>query len=168
MYTTIRSYEEIHMTGYVLFRSCFWKFRNISLVTAIGNWTVVFLTTISSWTPYIKKEYERTWIPFIQRYFVLSLVEKNIFFKISSMYFCYFVIISPWKRAGPFIWTNLIPHHPMIDCNMFGWNWPVFRRRRFLNFSMYFCYFIIIFPWKKAELFISTNLNSLYPRMLSA
>ena len=24
-------------------------------------------------------------------------------FKISSMYSCYFVIISPWKKAGPFI-----------------------------------------------------------------
>ena len=30
-------------------------------------------------------------------------------FLISSMYFRYFLIISPWKRAGPFIWTNLIP-----------------------------------------------------------
>ena len=30
-------------------------------------------------------------------------------FLISSMYFRYFVIIYPWKRAGPFIWTNLNP-----------------------------------------------------------
>ena len=30
-------------------------------------------------------------------------------FKNSSMYFRYFVIISPWKRTGPFIWTNWIP-----------------------------------------------------------
>ena len=29
----------------------------------------------------------------------------------SSMYFRYFVIISPWKSAGPFIWTNLNPLH---------------------------------------------------------
>ena len=28
-------------------------------------------------------------------------------FKISSMYFHHFIIISPWNRAGPFIWTNL-------------------------------------------------------------
>ena len=26
-----------------------------------------------------------------------------------SMYFHCFAIISPWKRAGPFIWTNWIP-----------------------------------------------------------
>ena len=30
------------------------------------------------------------------------VLEKKIF-KISSMYICYFIIISPWKRAWPFI-----------------------------------------------------------------
>ena len=30
-------------------------------------------------------------------------------FKISSMFFRNFVIISPWKSAWPFIWTNLNP-----------------------------------------------------------
>ena len=39
------------------------------------------------------------------------------------MYFRYFVIISPWKRAGPFIWTNLNPLHPRMLCAKFGWNW---------------------------------------------
>ena len=45
-------------------------------------------------------------------------------FLISSMYFHYFIIISPWKRAGPFIWKNLNPLHPGILCVKFGWNWP--------------------------------------------
>ena len=40
------------------------------------------------------------------------------------MYFHYFVIISPWKRARPFIWTNLNPLHPRMLCGKFGWNWP--------------------------------------------
>ena len=40
------------------------------------------------------------------------------------MYFRYFVIIAPWKRAGPFIWTNLNPLHPRMLCAKFGWNWP--------------------------------------------
>ena len=40
------------------------------------------------------------------------------------MYFHYFVIISPWKRAEPFIWTNLNPLHPRMLCAKFGWNWP--------------------------------------------
>ena len=26
--------------------------------------------------------------------------------------------------VGPFIWTNLNPHHPGILCAKFGWNWP--------------------------------------------
>ena len=45
-------------------------------------------------------------------------------FLISSMYFRYFIIISPWKRAGPFICTNLNPLHPGILCAKLGWNWP--------------------------------------------
>ena len=30
--------------------------------------------------------------------------------------FCYSVIISPWKRAGPFFWINLNPLHPRMHC----------------------------------------------------
>ena len=40
------------------------------------------------------------------------------------MYFRYFVIISPWKRAWPFIWTHLNPVHLRMFCAKFGWNWP--------------------------------------------
>ena len=29
--------------------------------------------------------------------------------QISSMYIRFFVIISPFKRAGPFVWTHLNP-----------------------------------------------------------
>ena len=62
--------------------------------------------------------------------FMPSLVEigpvvlGKKFFLILSMYFHYFIIISPWKRAWPFIWTNLNPLHPGILCAKFGWNWP--------------------------------------------
>ena len=45
-------------------------------------------------------------------------------FLILSMYFRYLVIFSPWKRVGPFIWTNLNPLHPRMLCAKFGWNWP--------------------------------------------
>ena len=40
-------------------------------------------------------------------------------FLISSMYSHYFIItcISPWKRAGPFIWTNLNRLHPRMVCD---------------------------------------------------
>ena len=41
-----------------------------------------------------------------------------------SMYFRYFLIISPWKGVWPFIWTNLNSHHPRMLCAKFGWKWP--------------------------------------------
>ena len=34
------------------------------------------------------------------------------------------MIIPPWKRAGPFNWTNLNPHHSRMLCAKFVWNWP--------------------------------------------
>ena len=40
-----------------------------------------------------------------------------------SMYFRSFVTISPWKRASPFILTNLNSLHSRL-CAKFGWNWP--------------------------------------------
>ena len=40
------------------------------------------------------------------------------------MYFRYFVIISPWKRVGLFIWTKLNSLHQRMHCAKFGWNWP--------------------------------------------
>ena len=74
--------------------------------------------------------YEQTWIPFNQKCSVQSLVEigpvvlgKKIFL-ILPMYFCYFIIISPYDRAWPFIWTKLNPLHQGMLCAKFGWNWP--------------------------------------------
>ena len=40
------------------------------------------------------------------------------------MYFRYFVIISPWKRAWPFFWKNLNNLQKRMVCAKFGWNWP--------------------------------------------
>ena len=85
------------------------------------------------------------------------------------MYFGYFRIISPWKRAGPFIWTNLNPLHPRMLCAKFSWNWHSGPGEKdFIILSMYFHYFVIISPWKRAGPFIWTNLNPLHPRMLCA
>ena len=39
------------------------------------------------------------------------------------MYFHYFVIISPWKRTGSFIWKNSNHLHPRMFCAKYGWNW---------------------------------------------
>ena len=39
-----------------------------------------------------------------------------------SLYFRYLVIISPWNKAWPFIWTNLNSLQPRNLCAKFGWN----------------------------------------------
>ena len=44
-------------------------------------------------------------------------------FYILSMYFRFFIIISPWKKTGPLIWTNLNPPHPKMLCATFSGNW---------------------------------------------
>ena len=71
------------------------------------------------------------WIPFTEGYFVPSLLdispvvlEKKIF-KFHQMSFRYFVIISPWKRACPFPWTNLNSFYRRLLCAKFGWNLPI-------------------------------------------
>ena len=109
-------------------------------------------------------------------------------FKILSMFFCYFVIIFPWKR-GAFIWTNLNPLHPRMLSAKFGWNWPsVSGEDSFIdwmelyavsaifqpcngghfkkNLLMYFHYFVVISPSKRTGPFIWTNLYLIHPRML--
>ena len=58
-----------------------------------------------------------------------------------SIYFCYFVIISSWKKVGPFIWTNLSPHHPRMHCYKFGWNWPSGSWEDLFNFIIVFSLF---------------------------
>ena len=77
-------------------------------------------------------------------------------FLIPSVYFCYFLIISPWKRAGPFIWTNLNPLHPRL---CFGPSvveiGSVVLERKIFKFCQCICvYFFIISPWKRAGSFI--------------
>ena len=60
------------------------------------------------------------------------------------MYFCYFEIISPRKKVGPFIWTNLTPLHPRMPSPKFGWNWlSGYGEDIFVSWSsMYFRYFV--------------------------
>ena len=88
---------------------------------------------------------------------------------ILSMYFRYFVIISPFKRAGPFVWTNLNPFHPRMLCAKFSWNWlSGSGEEDFWMSSMYFRYFVSISPWKRVEPFIWTNLYPLHQRMICA
>ena len=61
------------------------------------------------------------------------------------MYFRFFIIISPWKRAGPFIWTNLNPLHPKMHCAKFV---KLFSPWTFTPFTPW-CHVLttLPFPW---------------------
>ena len=85
------------------------------------------------------------------------------------MYFRKFVINSPSKRAGSFIWTNLNPLHPRMFCAKFSWNWlSGSGEEDILISSTYFRSFVIISAWKRAGPIIWTHLNIFHPRMLYA
>ena len=83
------------------------------------------------------------------------------------MYFGYFVIISPWKRAVPFIWTNLNPFTQRCFVPSLVEIAPgVSGEGDFLISSVYYHHFVIISPWKKARPLIWINLNPLHPGIL--
>ena len=94
--------------------------------------------------------------------------EEDVF--ISSMYWSYFEIISPWRRVGPFTWTNLNSLHPRMLCDKYGWNWlSGSGEENFKILSKYFRFFVIISHWKSAGPFIwKKKLNLLHPKMLCA
>ena len=52
------------------------------------------------------------------------VLEKKIFFNFVNLFSLFRNLISPWKRAGPFICTNLNLLHPRTLCAKLGWNWP--------------------------------------------
>ena len=66
------------------------------------------------------------------------------------MYVPYFVIISLWKKAKPFICTNLNPLHSRMQCAKSAWKWPRSgsEEENFKYLSLYFRYFVIISPSK--------------------
>ena len=75
---------------------------------------------------------------FSQVWFILVQWFWRFFFNFVNV-FCYIVVISLWKRAGPFIWTNVNPLHPRMICAKFGWNWfSGSGGEGFLISSMYF------------------------------
>ena len=83
---------------------------------------------------------------------------KVIFF--LRMYFRYFIIISPWKRAWPFIRTNLNPIYSMMLCAKFGWNRPIGSGDEdLLVSSVYFLLFRYYLTLENGVAFIWTNLN---------
>ena len=115
---------------------------------------------------------KKTWIPFTREYFVPSLAEVGpvVLEKILKSFECIFTIshiISPLRRM------NVAFHLNKFECPSFKnalchvwlkldqWFW----RRGFLKFRMYFYYFTIISPLRRAQPFIWTNFNLLHLRM---
>ena len=67
----------------------------------------------------------KTWVIFTQGYVLcqvwLKWVSQVVLEKkceILSMYLCYFILIPPWKRTWPLIWTNLNPHYSRMSCEI--------------------------------------------------
>ena len=95
-----------------------WLYHNVDSENKEKNFMRIYWFFI--WT---------NWIPFTQGCFVPSLVEigpvvlEKKIFKFRQCICTICVIISPWKRTEPFIWTNLNPLHPRMLCAKFGWNW---------------------------------------------
>jgi hypothetical protein len=84
-----------------------------------------------------------------------------------SVYFYSFTIISPWKRAIPFLWKKINSHHPRIICAKSGSNLPNgFGGEDFQMTPYHFYIFVIISPLKRTWPFIWTNLDSIHPRII--
>ena len=93
------------------------------------------------------------------------VLEKKILNFVNNV-FSLFLIISPWKRVGPFFWTNLNSLHPRMLFAKFCWNWLIGSGKEdFFNFVN-----VILFPLGKGRgpSFEKKNLIPLYPRMLCA
>ena len=96
------------------FVNVFSQFRNYLPLEKDG---VLHLNKLESPSP--KDALCQVWLKLAQWFWSSSFFNSvNVFSLFISL------IISPWKRAGPFIWTNLNPLHPRMLCTKFGWNWP--------------------------------------------
>lgn len=75
--------------------------------------------------------------------------EEDIFFY-SVLYFCYIFVISPWIIAGPTFEQTCIPFTQKCFVQSLVENGPEVLEKEFKFSSIYFCYFIIISPLKRA------------------
>ena len=79
-------------------------------------------------------------------------------FKFHQCFFQYFIIISPWKGVGPFIWINLNSFQPRMISAKFDWKNSSGSGEDDLNGT-----FVIISSWKRVEPLICKNLYPLHP-----
>ena len=115
--------------------------------------------------------YEQTCIPSIKGCFVLFLVGPMVLEKKIFEYFQYnftFSLLSPLgeERGLSFQLESPSPKDALCQILLFCSQW--FWRRRFLNIFNRNLIFYFISPCWRAWAFVSTNLNSLYEKMLCA
>ena len=89
-------------------------------------------------------------------------------YKILNKYICYFIIIFPWKKVWPFIWTNLNPLHPTMYCAKFDWNWPSCSGEGIFKFANVLLLFRYYLPLEKGWALHLHNLSPHHPSMLCA
>jgi hypothetical protein len=85
------------------------------------------------------------------------------------VYFYYFTVTSPWRRAISFIWINSNPLPPKMICAKSGYNWPSGSGEDFLRDSTLFLHFCNYLPFEEdLALYLKkkTNLNSLHQRII--
>ena len=77
------------------------------------NWMLLYLKKKLPFTPLLSRMLTIVPSQFVWNW--PSSSGEGELFKILSMYFCFFIIISPWKRAWPFVWTKWKHLHPSKD-----------------------------------------------------
>ena len=113
----------------------------------------------------------QTWIIntpecFVQKLVVIGRIDLEK--KILEFRQCFFVI-SFWKKAWPFIWTNRNFLYPRMLPAKFYWNLPSGSGEEdFQITSIYFLYFANISPWKRTLPSIWTNVIALHARLILA
>ena len=118
--TFVRSYDYIYYkTGLVVQEMKIFKIRECTfaillLPLGVKRCGLSFWTSLNPLNP-------RLLFTKFGWYWPIVSVEDILKF---SMHFRNFVIISPWKKAGPFIWTNQNHLHLKMICSKFDNNWP--------------------------------------------
>ena len=82
------------------------------------------------------------------------------------MYFPNFVIISPWKKEGAFIWTNLNSLHPKMIVPIFVEICPVVLEKKILKICEFIFAFCNYLPLEKGVAIHLNKLESPSPKNL--
>ena len=113
-------------------------------------------------------------MPFTQGCFAPNLVEIGpvVLEKKIINFVNVFVLLGNYlpleKWGGSFIWTNLNPLYPRMNCAKFGWNWPSGSDWEvFLIFVNVFLLFAYYLPLEKGEAFHLKKLESPLPMYAS-